>query len=160
DEAVIGSGTTSVVNGQLGTLDPTVLINGFYTLRLEVTNVFGKLNGPPPPPQSDRAVVDSLQIRGDQKVGVFALLFTDLVVPLPGISLSVNRSYDTREKRSLDFGFGWTLSLSNVDVEKDGGHNVILTLPDGHREPFIFNPRFPPGDPFGVSGFFVVHFDP
>jgi RHS repeat-associated protein len=72
-----------------------------------------------------------------------------------GLPVVVNRTYDSREKRVQDFGVGWKLTLSNVDVEKDLGNNIFLTLPDGKREVFKFNPT-PTGDP----SIFITHYDP
>jgi RHS repeat-associated protein len=142
----IASGNTPVVNGPLGTIDPTLLVNGFYTLTLTVTNKFGK-----------QAVVEvaSLQVRGDQKVGVFTLAFQDITLKANGFNVVVNRTYDSREKRVQDFGVGWKLTLSNVDMETDLGNNVFLTLPDGKREVFVFDPQ-PTGDPT----IFTTQYDP
>jgi RHS repeat-associated protein len=54
------------------------------------------------------------------KVGNFTLSFTDLSVPVAGLPIDVIRTYDSREKRTGDFGVGWTLGVKNVRVEKSG----------------------------------------
>ena len=41
-------------------------------------------------------------------------------MPLPGLPITVTRTYDSRAKRVGDFGVGWTVTLSNVRVQKNG----------------------------------------
>src|SRR3546814_16964170 len=88
------------------------------------------------------------------QVGAFSLPFTDLVVPASGVPLSVVRTYDSRDGRDGDFGAGWTLDVTGMDVSvtRDQGlgweqspgrwsttlqptadHTVRITLPDGRR---------------------------
>src|SRR5947199_8162845 len=86
----IASGTTPVMNGPLGAFDPTILVNGFYTLTLTVTNRFGR---------TATSFASSLQVRGDQRVGVFSLSFQDIRLKANGFDVVVNRTYDSREKR-------------------------------------------------------------
>src|SRR6185436_10427854 len=50
-------------------------------------------------------------VEGQQKIGNFTVSFVDLEVPLAGIPIQVIRTYDSREKRSLDFGYGWSLEV-------------------------------------------------
>src|SRR5205823_13306806 len=49
------------------------------------------------------------------------LAFNDLSVPMPGLPITVVRTYDSRDKRVGDFGVGWTLSVNNIRVQKTGG---------------------------------------
>ncbi len=103
---VIGEGSSSVSNGVLGTFDPTVLLNGFYRLRLTAFDAGG--NG----------LIDEItvQVDGDQKVGNFTVSFTDLEIPLSGIPITVARTYDSRDKRKGEFGVGWQLALNTVEI--------------------------------------------
>ena len=39
-------------------------------------------------------------------------------MPVAGLPIQVIRTYDSRDKRSGDFGVGWTLGISNVRLEK------------------------------------------
>jgi RHS repeat-associated protein len=94
-------GTSPVAGGVLGTLDPTMLLNDLYTVRLTVFTTSGA---------SANASV-SYVVGGGQKVGSFTLSFEDLTVPLSGLPITVIRNYDSRDKRSGDFGYGWTLAL-------------------------------------------------
>src|SRR5256885_5235469 len=41
-----------------------------------------------------------------------------MTVPVPGLPVQVIRSYDSRDGRDGDFGHGWSLSLSDVRLEK------------------------------------------
>jgi RHS repeat-associated protein len=98
-----------------------------------------------------------VDVSRNTKVGNFTLSFNDLSVPLPGLPITVTRTYDSRDKRVGDFGVGWTLSVANVRVQKTGGaigtgwdeevqwsgffptyclqpiknHTVTVTFPDG-----------------------------
>jgi|SRR5437016_555618 len=60
----------------------------------------------------------SVIVERSLKVGNFTVSFTDLSIPVAGVPMEVTRTYDTRDKRVGDFGFGWTLGLHNIRVEK------------------------------------------
>ena len=117
------SGTTAVSNGTLGTLDPTVLLNGNYIVRLVSTDPFGQTS----------VVASNVDVEGSAKPGLFTLSFTDLNVPSPGLPIAVSRTYDSRDKGTHDFGVGWTLSMVNVRVQKNGvlGANWQMTSTGG-----------------------------
>ena len=100
--SVIGQATTAVSNGVLGRLDPTLLENGLYRVRLIVEDVNGHI-------AVDERVY---RIDGTGKVGLLALSFIDLQVPVAGVPITVVRSYDSRVKTSRDFGVGWTLGIN------------------------------------------------
>ena len=145
------SETSSVVDGVLGHLDPTLLQNGMYRLRLIVTDISGNT-------ASDERLIT---IEGAAKVGIFTLSFTDLEIPVAGLPIQVVRTYDSRVKRVGDFGVGWTLDLKTVRLQTNsllganrqgtqtGGvlgrldciqetrtHIVTITLPDGTIQKF------------------------
>ncbi len=132
----IASGSTAVTNGQLGTFDPTLLVNGSYTVRLSATNAGGQV--------SENTV--SAVVGGDLKVGNFTVSFTDLDVPMAGLPIQVNRTYDSRDTRKGDFGAGWTLGLRNVRLEKSGvlGANWEQTVTDGFLPTYCVQPTKPP----------------
>lgn len=143
--APLVSGTNLVDAGALGSFDPSLLLNGIYELRLSVIDTSGQV-------ASDTV---SVVVEGDLKVGHFSLSWVDLEVPLAGIPIQIIRTYDSRDKRSGDFGYGWTLSIRDVRVQEDGRlgvgweaytepgfftqyclrqtkpHLVMVTLPDG-----------------------------
>ena len=98
---VIGSGTNQVTSGVLGRLDPTLLENGLYKVRLTAEDVNGQ-----------KTVEEKVyQIDGQMKVGNFRLSFTDLSIPVAGIPITIVRTYDSRVKTKEDFGIGWTLDI-------------------------------------------------
>jgi RHS repeat-associated protein len=107
----LGSGTNAVTDAVLGNFDPTLLMNGTYTLRLTVSNGAAELT-------------DQITIIADRgmKIGNFTVSFSDVAVPLAGIPIEVVRTYDSRERNRVgDFGNGWTLALrSGIRVERSG----------------------------------------
>jgi RHS repeat-associated protein len=151
----IVTGTTAVTNGVLGKLDPTLLLNDLFTLRLTVID---RANN-----QTETSI--QVQVAREQKVGNFTLAFQDLSVPVAGLPITVVRTYDSRDKGKGDFGIGWRLDIqtlrlkvtgvmgANWQQNQSGGvlnrrydlvptttHKVSITLPDGKVEEFDFTP--------------------
>ena len=148
------TGTTSVVNGVLGTLDTTTLLNDLYDIRLTAEDANGQT--------SSTNVV--YRITEDLKVGNFTITLQDLSIPVAGIPITINRTYDSRDKASHDFGYGWSIDIQTTKVKEnrilgsgwaqlstggwlptyylqpDGEHYVSITLPDGRVEEFNFTP--------------------
>lgn len=144
------SGTTPVTDGPLGTLDPTLFKNGIYDIRLTATDTNGK----------SMYMDVTYRVKGDMKVGNFTVTFTDLSIPVTGIPITVNRTYDSRDKVSHDFGIGWSVDIQSTKLDenrtpgdgwpqtKQGGlfgqycisgdseHYVTVNLPDGRTEEF------------------------
>ena len=144
------SGTTPITNGTLGTIDPTLLKNGIYDVRLTATDTNG----------TSTYMDVTYRVKGDMKVGNFTVTFTDLSIPVTGIPITVSRTYDSRDKGSHDFGIGWTVDIQNTKLDenripgegwpqyKSGGafgqyclqgdteHYVTVNLPDGRIEEF------------------------
>lgn len=150
DFTVLSSSATPVSNGVLGKLDPTLLINDLYTLRLTVTDLSG-----------NQSIAEStVQVSRDMKIGLFSLTFQDLNVPVSGIPITINRTYDSRDKGQGDFGVGWRLGMQSLRIRPNraqgsgwmvnrggsiisvyslaplGEHKVSLTLPGGKVETF------------------------
>ncbi len=187
NSVTIASGTNQVTNGVLGTFDPTLLLNGVYTLSLIVIQQDG----------SNEVSSVNTTVSGNQKVGMFTLSFTDLNVPVSGIPIQVVRTYDSRNQNLGDFGFGWTLGIHNVQVQESGvmgdgwntylaggtlslsglaqvfvfptqSHTITVTLADG--KVYRFEPHFlaaggadlAPGGAGvnGLDGTFGVQFEP
>lgn len=98
---VIGAGTTAVTGGVVGRLDPTLLENGLYRVRLVAEDVNGQI-------AVDERVY---RVTGEMKVGITRLSFVDLSMPVAGIPITVVRNYDSRVKTRHDFGIGWTLEV-------------------------------------------------
>ncbi|MEO8435564.1 MAG: PKD domain-containing protein [Pyrinomonadaceae bacterium] len=128
-------GEGPVMNGPLGTLDPTLMLNGIYSLRLKATDAYGQTSF-----SSISVVVDK-----NFKVGHFQIAFSDLNVPLAGLPIEVIRSYDSRDKRVGDFGVGWTLGLRSARVEKTGvlGFGWQATVSSGSIPTYCLEPSRP-----------------
>ncbi|WP_279244292.1 FG-GAP-like repeat-containing protein [Candidatus Litorirhabdus singularis] len=96
------TGTTVVEDGELGTLDTSVLENGLYNIRLTAFDINGL----------GSQVTEVVSLSGAFKPGIFTYTFEDLRVPVSGIEMVINRSYDTRRRaRQQDFGNGWDLEV-------------------------------------------------
>ncbi|OKH29693.1 hypothetical protein NIES2119_32050 [[Phormidium ambiguum] IAM M-71] len=145
--------SNATAEGILGELDPSVLANGTYILRLEALDDDGNTS----------IVEEEVDIAGELKLGNFRLSFTDLSIPISGIPISVTRTYDTLTANSKDnFGYGWRLefrdtnlrtSLRKDEVFEEVGirtvgfkdnTKVYVTLPGGKRETFTFKPILNP----------------
>jgi RHS repeat-associated protein len=101
DWVSLAAGMGAVSNASLATFDPTLLLNGMYEIELSALDVSG----------GGVSLSAHVAVEGQQKIGNFTLSFVDLEVPLAGIPIQVIRTYDSREKRSRDFGYGWTLDV-------------------------------------------------
>ena len=106
----IATGSGQIVDGVLGTLDPTLMLNGTYDLVLTVVGSNG----------SQTQSTANISVEGNPKAGNFTLSFTDLDVPVAGLAMQIDRTYDSRNQPSGDFGVGWSLGVHNVQVEESG----------------------------------------
>ncbi len=153
-------------NGVLGVIDPTVMVNGLYEIRLTAWDTAGR--------RADADVV-YYSIDGAMKVGVFTMSFEDFNIPVSGIPISVVRTYDSRVKTDGDVGVGWKLELTSMALQETippgiawqtgyGGesgttceittaqsHSVTIAWPDGRTEIFEIRPEAMPygGSPVG-----------
>ena len=109
---VIASGTSTVSNGTLGTLDPSLLQNDAYTLRLLVYGTNGSVT----------YIDETVSVQGELKLGNFRLSFTDLAIPVTGIPITLTRTYDTlTSNQSDDFGYGWRMEFRDTDLRTSVG---------------------------------------
>jgi hypothetical protein len=97
----IAAAAFPVSDQPLGTFDPTLLLNGLYELRLEATDLQGRI--------VEETI--AVTVEGQMKIGHFTLSFVDLAVPVSGLDIEIVRTYDSRDPRQGDFGFGWTLEI-------------------------------------------------
>ena len=129
----LNEGTTSVVNGQLGLFPATLLANNPYSLRL---TAFDRRQG--------AFVQNLIRVGGDAvKLGAFTLDYTDLRLPALGIPITIERHYDSRKPYANDFGAGWALGFSRLDLRTDANYNAYVTLPSGREAVFAFTPTQP-----------------
>lgn len=103
------TGTTPVLNGTLGTFDPSLLLNGTVYLRLSATDSANQTVTTDP---------ISVVVSRNLKVGNFTVSFNDLTIPVAGLPIQVIRTYDSRNKMMGDFGIGWTLDLRSVRLSE------------------------------------------
>jgi large repetitive protein len=135
------------------------LQNDTYILRLSAYDTNGQ----------GTIIEDTLNITGDLKLGNFRLSFTDLVVPVTGIPITLTRTYDTLTSNTRDdFGYGWRMEFRDTDLRTSLGKDplyeelgirsvgftdktrVYITLPGGTRQSFTFQPVLnPEAVPFG-----------
>ncbi|NHA67339.1 RHS repeat-associated core domain-containing protein [Phycicoccus flavus] len=145
-----GGGSTATVSA---VLDPTILANGPYVVRVVSTSSDGG---------TTVTSVDVL-VDGDFKPGRVTRSFVDHDVDLAGLPLRVERSYDSFDRSSGDFGVGWQASIADFTVSTNGPlglggwsaksttcglifcnleytssvpHYVSVTWPDGRVEAF------------------------
>ena len=170
DFSTIAEETTQVSGNVLGQLDPTMLLNDTYTLRLTVFDAGG----------NQVFTETEVVVEEDLKVGNFSISFTDLTVPMSGLPITVNRIYDSRDRRSGDFGYGWRLDVNtirvnstdlgtgwqvvnagffNVALQETEAHTVSVTLPDGRVETFAMRVN-PNTAAFLFSGSLQVSYTP
>lgn len=103
----IAEGTTSA-SGVLGTLDTTLLLNGYHELRLTARDVWGRTD-------SDTIPVG---IWGQLKLADYSIIAPEMSVPTPGVPLEVVRVYNYRDTREGDFGVATTTLLDEVRITK------------------------------------------
>lgn len=170
-------GTSAVTGGALGRLHPGAFQPGLYTLRLCAEDTWGNRTCTPPRPVELTSTVP--------QPGFARFGFSDGAMNTLGIPVTVRRLYDSRNKRSGDFGVGWNLEAAEVRVESLGvmgadweirreghpafpifalrptrDHRVIVSLPDGsvHRFRMGVSPDQSFGQPLQtIDG---VSFDP
>jgi YD repeat-containing protein len=103
----IASGNGSA-SGVLATFDPTILLNGSYSIRLTSADDAGQVS----------SFTISTVVEKNLKIGNFTLSFNDMSVPVAGLPIQIVRTYDSRNKSKGDFGIGWTLDIKSVRLEK------------------------------------------
>jgi len=103
------AGTASVPGGVLGQLDPSLLPNGMYEIRLTATD---QLNV-----YSQQSPFAWISVTGGMKIGANTSTHTDLAVATGGLPLSIVRHYDSTDGRVGDFGVGTSLATKAFSVQ-------------------------------------------
>jgi RHS repeat-associated protein len=141
---VLNSNTTGT--GTIGVFDGSALQNGQYIVRLTSTLADG----------TAQASLITLSVIGENKPGRITKTIPDLRVPIAGMTITINRIYDSLERGQVgDFGFGWKLG-TNVNVSVDASNNVSFTF-NGRRETFFFKPL---PEPFPFSFLLTPNYVP
>ena len=126
----IGAGNTAVSSGVLGTFPVTLVANGPYRIRLTAFD-------------TSQAISNEVEVQVDSKdlkLGDFTLSYEDLRLPALTFPVSVTRTYDTKRLYAGDFGPGWFLSFTGVDLRRAANNDIYVTLPSGRRVQFRFSP--------------------
>jgi RHS repeat-associated protein len=124
----LNTNTTGSV--QIGTFDTTNLNNGTYWITLQATDSSGNS-------EYNLALVS---VVGNNKPGRLTSTVTDLVVPVKGLAIQIQRTYDSLNQNiSGDFGYGWNLG-TNVNLTVDPQGDVTFTL-GGVRKTFYLTPQ-------------------
>ena len=126
----IGGGTAAVTSGVLGTFPATLVANGPYRIRFTAFDTSQAIS------REVEVQVDSK----DLKLGDFTLAYEDLRLPALTFPISVTRTYDTKRLYAGDFGPGWFLSFTGVDLRQAVNNDIYITLPSGRRVQFKHSP--------------------
>ena len=103
---LISEGTEPKKEEVLGHFDTTILANGKYEIRLWVQDNGGNIV----------KVTNQILVDGNLKVGAMNLGFTDITSQMGATTVNVNRMYNSLNKKSGDFGYGWTLSMQDMEL--------------------------------------------
>ncbi|MBL8823222.1 MAG: tandem-95 repeat protein [Planctomycetia bacterium] len=141
----LASGTGAVTNDVLAVIDPTLLANDQYIVRVIARDSLNR---------SSKIDV-AINVQGELKLGRFRQEFIDLTIPLAGIPIEIRRVYDTLNSGIQgDFGYGWSLSIADPRIRETvpqnigngffgpeaapfkEGTKVYLTTPNGKRVGF------------------------
>ena len=151
DYTLIKEGIENISSGVIGNFDTTLLMNGRYEIRLTAMDKGG----------NTATASRNVYVEGNLKVGNMHIGFTDLTDNIGKAGVSVNRIYDSRNKESGDFGYGWSMDTSGMklienhpitdgyDMSISGSafrmtyrlyetvsHDVIVTYGDGSSDRF------------------------
>jgi len=77
----LASESGEVVSGKLGRIDPTMMLNGIYAIRLTSTTA-----------QGQASVTNHISVEKNLKVGNFTVSFSDVSVPMLGLPIEVIRT--------------------------------------------------------------------
>ncbi|MFL0809341.1 MAG: tandem-95 repeat protein [Agarilytica sp.] len=128
-EKVLAEGSSDVVAMDVAMFDPSMFINGQYHIQVMATDLSGNTS-------QDSVTVT---VDGDLKVGNFSFTVEDLNIPLEGIPIQVNRTYDSRRSAELlDFGYGWSIDYQNIKLEENRAPGTGWYIEDIFAIPPIF----------------------
>ncbi len=107
----VGSSAEDV---EIAVLDATALADGNYRLDITAEDQAG----------NQTLIARSFTVDSDVKLGNFSLSFNDLSVPVLGLPLTVQRTYDTLDAQEQgDFGYGWNLDIFSGSLSDNSEAN-------------------------------------
>lgn len=112
DIAVMRStSSVPVTDGVLNSFDPTMLLNGYYTVRVTAYAADGQ------------GIYDEITVLvcGNAKIGNYSISFNDLTTGVNNFPISIYRTYDSRHLYEMgDFGYGWEMSIGGPTISVSG----------------------------------------
>ena len=129
---LLAEGTEPKKEEVLGHFDTTILANGKYEIRLWVQDFGGTIV----------KVTNHILVDGNLKVGGMNLGFTDITAEMGTTTVNVNRNYNSLNKKSGDFGYGWTLSMQDLELYVEG---KIQLVPRGTHQDINLQSILHPG---------------
>jgi RHS repeat-associated protein len=134
----LAKGTTAVTNAEIGSFPAGMLRNNPYRLRIRATDK-----------KVEKESFQGVNVNsGELKLGRFELLYEDLRMQALNVPIFIQRSYDSTNPAVSDFGPGWSMGFSEMDIRRDINFNVFVTLPSGRRVAFAHTPQ-----PIGLGVF-------
>ena len=129
-----------------GVLDTRQLAEGYYDVRLWETDGLGMAHMIVYYIKVSRAS-DTPETGVPNDVGALTLSATDMAVPMSGVTVTVNRSYNSRDTYApTSLGYGWRLGGVHLDIEHlvnqgSGEYDEAnIRLPDGRKFWYANNP--------------------
>ena len=99
----------------LGVLDFSGVVNGVYDI---VLTVYGA--------GAEVAVTNRFILDSQLKIGQFSFSEQDLVLPVNGVPITITRTYNSQNPLSSDFGYGWSFSINDMDVQLDEERQDVM----------------------------------
>ncbi len=112
------TGTSPVVNGTLGTIDPTMMVNGFYDVRLTVEDTSGQVS------TADQVY----NVSGQAKLGNFTLSYNDMSITVPGVLLMCPHHYSCSDWASKCRSNSSPRDMKETELFEDGLRRDPLDL--------------------------------
>jgi len=132
DVAVYTSnGTEPVTDGTLGVFDPTLLLNGYYRIKVTAHSTL------------DVDLDDEITVLvcGNAKIGNYSMTFNDLTTGLQNFPITIYRTYDSRTRNiSGDFGYGWEMSIGGPRISISG--NLAEGWTQARGNAFVAGPAY------------------
>ena len=138
-------------NETLAVFDTTVLANGVYEIKVSAFDNGGNMS----------YMTGQYVVEGNLKIGNLNLGFEDLDTTISGVQVAASRYYSSANKKSGDFGVGWSLGISSIhlyemnemnnywdmptsgfglfstySLQETASHDVVITYGDGTSERF------------------------